>query len=164
MLKFSHRSLILISGGVWLAVGAWLMPLGLNFLGKAATDLSVSPLLSLLTPYLGGADNATIVLLTLALFIGYFKGRNVLGKSAEKGSSRILTLANPAPLSQIYKPSYYVLLGSMIALGLSMKWFGFPLDIRGFVDVAIGSALINGAMIYFKRAFLIPACDKVSRG
>lgn len=174
MLRFSHRTLILISGGVWLAVGAWLMPLGLSFLSKASKELTESPLLSWLSPMVGGVDNATIAVLTVALLIGYVKGRKVLGKSAEKGSKRILTLPNPAPLSKIYPPAYYILLGGMVALGMSMKWFGFPLDVRGLVDVAVGSALINGAMIYFKNAFLIKSreteaccekaklCDKAS--
>jgi hypothetical protein len=56
-------------------------------------------------------------------------------------------------LTQIYSPTYYLLIGIMIGLGLSLKIFGLPIDIRGLVDVTIGAALINGAMLYFRSAF-----------
>ncbi len=32
MLKMSHKALIIFSGLIWLAVGCFLLPLGLNFL------------------------------------------------------------------------------------------------------------------------------------
>lgn len=155
MLKFSHRNLIVFSGLVWLAIGGWLMPLGLNFLVTAAKNTepaTARPWLNAMAPYFGGLEMAAIALVVMALFVGYFKGIKVLGKSANRGIARIQSLPNPAPLAQVYAPFYYVLILFMIGLGISMKWFGLPLDIRGFVDTAVGAALINGAMVYFRRA------------
>jgi hypothetical protein len=38
----------------------------------------------------------------------------------------------------------------MVLLGLVIRFLPIPIDARGLVDVAIGSALINGAMLYFR--------------
>lgn len=156
MLKLSHRSLIILSGLIWFAVGCGLLQLGLNLLIDHAQNFSdgrQSGLLSSLVPFFGGREEAAAAVIACALFIGYFKGRYVLGKSARKGIERILQLPNPAPLHWIYNARYYLLLALMIGLGLSIKFFGLPGDIRGGIDVAIGAALINGAIIYFQYAF-----------
>jgi hypothetical protein len=155
-MKLSHTKLIMISGLVWFGVGVYLLQLGLNLLlgGVNSPDLSASqyPLLRTLSPYTGSLESAAIVLVVIALFIGYFKGRYVLGKSAKRGVDRIRSFPNPAPLQNIYSWQYYILLGSMVLLGISIKYMGLNNDVRGLVDAAIGSALINGAMIYFKLA------------
>ena len=41
----------------------------------------------------------------------------------------------------------------MVGLGALIKVLNLPLDVRGAIDIVIGSALINGAMIYFRSAF-----------
>lgn len=133
MINLSHRSMVLFSGILWLAIGCWLLPLGLNFI---------------LDGELGDAEK--ISLITSALLIGYFKGKKVLGKSAQKGIQRILSLPDPAPMTSIYKPSYYLLFAAMIGMGMLAKYL--PLAARGFVDTVVGAALINGAMVYFKAA------------
>lgn len=163
MLNFSHRSLIIISGMIWFAIGAWLMPLGLNFLVLAAKDGQYSPWLDAITPLVGSLEIASIVLVTLALMAGYIKGTKVLGKSADRGIARIHTLPNPAPITQIYTPVYYLLIAFMVLLGMSMKWMAVPLDIRGFVDAAVGAALINGSMVYFRKASNAPASSPIKK-
>lgn len=158
MLKVSHRMLIIFSGLIWLGVGCFLLPLGLNFLLGAIPLAHIHsdhhyPLLNFFLSFTSNVENATILLISLGLLIGYFKGRYVLGKSAVKGVQRICSFPNPTSVTNIYSLKYYILLGAMVGLGLSMKLFSFPLDIRGVIDIAIGSALINGAMIYFRAAF-----------
>lgn len=158
MIKVSHKTLIIISGLIWLSVGCFLLPLGLSLLAGSTLKVRVLslgnyPLIDQLAPYMGGAEQVALLLIALSLFIGYLKGRYVLGKSAQKGVERIRSFSNPTKLSNIYSLKYYILLGSMIGLGISIKFFGLANDIRGFIDVAIGSALINGAMIYFRIAF-----------
>jgi hypothetical protein len=93
--------------------------------------------------------------LAFGIVVGYFKGRHVLAKSAEKGVQRLRQFPNPTPLSSIYSAKYYLLLGGMMGLGFSIKFFGLPNDIRGFVDVAIGLALLYGATIYFGHALVM---------
>lgn len=155
-MKLSHAKLITLSGLVWFGIGIYLLQLGLNLLfgGIHSPDLSTSsyPLLRSLSPYTGSVEAAAITLLVAALFIGYYKGRYVLGKSAQKGADRIRSFSNPAPLYYIYSYKYYLLLGGMVALGISIKYMGLSNDVRGVIDAIIGSALINGAMIYFRLA------------
>jgi len=154
-MKLSHSKLIAISGLVWLAVGIYLLQLGLNLLlTGVGQDLAASnfPLLRMLAPYMGGLEMAIIALVVVALLIGYLKGRYVLGKSAKRGVERIRSFDNPAPLKNIYSAKYYILLAGMVGLGISIKYMGLSNDVRGLIDAAIGSALINGAMIYFQHA------------
>lgn len=151
----SHAALIFLSGFVWLAVGCFLLPLGLNFIVDSLLKENAAqphPVLNFLAPYVGGIDSAALVWISFALFIGFLKGRKVFAKSVQRSVSRILTLPNPASLSKIYTPAYYILLGSMVLLGVLMRYT--TQDIRGGVDVAIGAALINGAMLYFRQAWL----------
>jgi hypothetical protein len=154
MFKVSHATLIFLSGLVWLAVGCFLLPLGLNFIVEALLKENIGqphPILHFLAPYAGGLEAAALVWIAFALLIGFLKGRRVFAKSVERSVNRILTLPNPTNLSKIYTPSYYLLLGSMILLGVLVRFA--PLDIRGGIDVAIGSALINGAVLYFRQAW-----------
>jgi hypothetical protein len=150
MLKLSHAALINISGFIWAIAGFMLMRLGLTLL--LIDSPGASPLLSLLGPYIGGRFSAIFFLLILAFAMGYLKGRHVLGKSARKAIARIKTFPNPTSLLNIYSAKYYLLLGGMIALGISIKYLGIPNDIRGAIDAAIGIALLTGAQFYFRQA------------
>jgi hypothetical protein len=155
MFKVSHAMLIFLSGFVWLAVGCFLLPLGLNFIVETLLKENSGqphPILNFLAPYAGGLEPAALIWIAITLLIGFLKGRRVFAKSVNRSVSRILALPNPAPLSKIYTPSYYILLGSMVLLGVLVRFA--PLDIRGGVDVAVGSALINGAVLYFRQAWL----------
>lgn len=160
-MKLSHKTLILLSGMIWMVIGCFLLSLGLGFIlesveiGRTKFEGNF-PLVDSLMPYLGGLEQAALILIVFGLFIGYLKGRYVLGKSAVKGVQRIQTFPNPTELSNIYSKKYYILLGTMVGLGMSIKYLGLSSDIRGVVDVIIGSALINGAMLYFRLAFSQP--------
>lgn len=153
-MKLSHTKLIVISGLVWFAAGFYLLQLGLNLLiGSIGTDaVQHYPLVSIIAKFIGSGENAAVLLVVVALLIGYLKGRYVLGKSAKRGVARIQAFPNPAKLSNIYSGKYYILLGLMMGLGISIKYLGLSNDVRGFIDAIIGSALINGAMVYFKLA------------
>jgi hypothetical protein len=158
MCKVSHKALIIFSGLIWLAVGSFLLPLGLNFLLQAVENIHLQagndyPLLNLFASLASGSENGVIVLIVIGMLIGYAKGRYVLGKSAIAGVERIRSFPNPTSFGNIYSAKYYILLGAMVGLGMSMKYIGLSADVRGVIDVAIGAALINGAMIYFRLAF-----------
>ncbi len=157
MLKVSHTTLIVVSGLIWLAIGCFLLSLGLNFVVESILKdnlISVHrPILDRLAPYAGGLESAALFLIVFGLFLGYLKGRYIFSKTVQKGVERILHLPNPTSLSKIYTQKYYLLLGLMIGLGILVRWMA--LDVRGGVDIIIGSALINGAMLYFRRAFQV---------
>lgn len=155
MFKLSHTSLVFIAGVVWLAIGAMLLPMGLNFLIESILKENLltlnRPILDTFAPFLGGLDSVVLVLISICLIIGYFKGRYVLAKTVRKSVERIMLLPNPSSLAQIYAKKYYLLLAFMMLLGFIAKLM--PMDVRGAVDVTIGAALINGAMLYFRYAF-----------
>lgn len=153
-MKMSHAALALLSGLIWMAVGSFLLSLGLKLLLGSLDPGHVSslPIIDNLSSTFGGAEQVALLLVALGMLIGYMKGRHVLGKSAVKGIERIKSLPNPSNLSKIYSAKYYLLLGGMMALGMSIRFFGVPDDIRGLIDVAIGAALIQGSLIYIRYA------------
>lgn len=154
MFKASHTTLIALSGLTWLIVGCVLLPLGLNFIVGAILKenlLTMSrPILDNLAPLVGGLDQAALILVVAGLCVGYFKGRFIFTKTVEASVSRILSLPNPTSLLQMYTKKYYILLGSMVLLGFIVRLA--PTDVRGFIDVIVGAALINGAVYYFRQA------------
>lgn len=153
MLKLSHSTMTFISGAIWMAIGIFLLQLGLNLLFGQFIELKTNmPLLDLFKDIFSHQE-AAILITTVALYIGFLKGKHVLTKAAKRGVERTLTLPNPAPFYQIYDIKYYVLIGFMILLGISLKYSGISNDIRGAIDVAIGSALINGSLHYFRVGF-----------
>lgn len=156
MLKVSHTTMIVISGLVWLVIGCILLPLGLNFVVESILKENLAtlhrPLLDSLAPYLDGVEPAALAWIALCLFVGFIKARYVFSKTVKKGIERIQSLPNPASLGQLYTKAYYILLGSMIFLGMLVKYL--PMDIRGGIDIIIGAALINGAVQYFRSALV----------
>ena len=156
-MPLSKTAWIVISGLIWFMVGIGLLTLGLNFIVfKAQMDLAdMTSLIAKLSPLTGGREQAALALITIGLIIGFIKGRFILGKTVRRVSERILSLPQPVKFAQVYSKGYLMLIGGMILLGLSMKWLGIPTDVRGTVDVAIGSALMNGAMAYFRVAFAV---------
>lgn len=155
MLKASHVTLIVLSGLIWLVVGSVLLFLGLNFLIEGVlreNAVQFKPILNFLAPYFG-LEQGILALVALCLAIGYMKGRYVLIRSVQKGVEHIISLPAPASISRMYTKKYYVLLSSMIFLGFLAKFL--PLDVRGSIDVIIGSALLYGALLYFRHAMLL---------
>jgi hypothetical protein len=166
MFKASHSTLVFLSGFVWLAVGCFLLSLGLNFIVESILIENLTtirhPILDFLSSYAGGMDQAALVWIVFALCVGFLKGRYVFAKSVQRSVNRIQTLPNPASLSKIYTLQYYLLLGSMFFLGFLVRFT--TLDIRGGVDVIIGFALINGAVLYFRQSWAIRQAQLKVRG
>jgi len=156
-MHLSKTTWIAISGIIWFIIGVGLLTLGLNFIVyKAQMEIhETSSLIAKIAPLAGGRDHAALALILTGLVLGFIKGRFVLIKSVQRVVGRILKLTPPIKIYQVYSQGYLFLIGGMILLGLSMKWLGLPVDIRGTIDVAIGSALMNGAVAYFRLAFAV---------
>lgn len=151
--RVSHSTLVFLCGFLWLGIGCYLLPLGLNFIIGALLLENIAeprPVLNFLAPYVGGVEPAALIWIAFALLVGYAKGRKVFAKSVKRTVDRIVTLPNPVSVVYMYAPVYYILLASMVGLGIAMKWT--PQDVRGGVDIVIGSALIQGALLYFRSA------------
>lgn len=143
----SHSTLIKLSGTLWLCIGIVLLSLGIFLVVNG----EIGPLKTSISPVFGGIEVATVAIIAIALLIGYMKGRFVLGKSSRRIVNRIRSFPNPTSLTNLFSPAYLLLMGSMVLLGISIKYFGLPHDIRGFIDIAVGSALINGAVMTFRH-------------
>lgn len=135
-MQVSHRTLLNISGIVWLAIGVMLLNLGIRFIMDGSFMQAENQF-------------GAIILIALALITGNIKGRFVLRKAAMRSFERIKLLSNPTPLSNIYSKANYILIGLMMGIGMGMKYLGIPPDVRGFIDIAVGAALIQGALCYF---------------
>lgn len=157
MLKLSHSAMIILSGVIWLAIGCMLLSLGLNFIvGSILKENLVTlnrPIIDFFASFTGGPDQGALLLIAIALLIGFAKGKFIFTKTVNRTVTRIRSLPNPAPLTQIYAKGYYILLGVMFFLGYVVRFL--PLDVRGGVDVIIGSALLNGSMLYFRQAYAL---------
>lgn len=145
-----HRSWIAITGFVWLLIGSFLLYKGLHLI-YSGTLLSNS-LCFYLSGFFGTPEQAGTILIALGLFIGFIKGRFVLSKTVHRVATRIGRLALPLRFSEIYAASYWILIFSMVALGMSLRFLPILIDVRGLIDVAVGSALLNGSMLYFRFA------------
>lgn len=145
-----HCGWIAFSGLIWLAAGISLLHKGLKFVADAR-DFPDTFCVRFQEQF-GSTQSAGATLIAVALLLGFVKGRFVLVKTVRRVSFRIQSLPLPIKITSLYTPSYLILLGSMMGLGFLIRFISMPIDIRGFIDVAIGSALINGSMLYFLAA------------
>ncbi len=143
-----HRTCIAISGFVWFLSGGFLLYKGLHLINEAT--LRADTLCYRFQETCGSPQQAGTILIGIGLLIGFIKGRFVLSKTVKRVANRIAAMTAPIRFSEAYSRSYWLLILSMIALGMSFRFLPIPIDARGLVDVAIGSALINGAMLFFR--------------
>lgn len=153
-MKFAKRTWLVFSGLTWLAIGCMLLFKGLKFITQTLGLEEGRPLLKFFMSFVGSSHKAALLLICLALLVGFLKGRMILSKTVERISSRILSHPSVLSWKEAYDRKYFIILGVMVLIGMGFRFLGIPLDIRGGIDVAIGSALINGAMLYFRRLFI----------
>lgn len=135
----THRFYVYLTGAFWFLMGAWLAFKGLKYIAAGIFDSSA---------LLGSTRDKAALLISAGLFAGYLKGKFVLSKSAHRVAERIRSQELPLSFWKIYAPSYWLLIGSMMALGMLLNILPVPLDVRGAIDLAIGAALIRGAFTY----------------
>lgn len=134
-----HRGWIALSGFTWFFIGAFLLYKGLHLITEATHPGGLS-------------HQAANVFIAVGLGIGFLKGRFVLVKTVRRVVSRILSLPLPIKFKDVYSLGYWILIGSMMALGMIFRFLPLSMEVKGAIDVAIGSALINGALLYFRAA------------
>jgi hypothetical protein len=141
-----RKNWIVITGISWLCMGVWLLYKGLSLISKS---------LVLKDSYIHRWDNpeqAATYLMAIGLLVGFLKGRLVLSKTVKRITKRIYSLQAPVGFKDAFPVSYWLLIGFMMTLGMGLKFLPISIDIKGAIDVAIGSALVNGAMLYFRTA------------
>ncbi len=154
-MKFSQVTCVVMSGLIWFLIGLFLLTKGLNWIVYTTHFATSSILLDFFVSFVNDKEQAALALITVALFIGFLKTRIVLHKTVKRVVQRIFSLEAPIPLSKVYKPSYYGLILGMMLLGMGLRFLQVPGDFMGLIDVAVGSALLNGAVLYFRYAFLL---------
>lgn len=141
------RYAIVFSGLVWFAIGLMLLYKGLHFIADGMDGASI------FSGAFFSKEQGASLLIGGGLLLGFIKGRFVLSKTVRKVVLRIVSLPSPIKLRDIYGPAYYFLILGMFGLGMLLRLAPISIDLRGTIDVAIGSALINGAIFYFRAAF-----------
>ncbi|PIS03043.1 MAG: hypothetical protein COT85_03170 [Chlamydiae bacterium CG10_big_fil_rev_8_21_14_0_10_42_34] len=152
-----HRSWIAFAGFTWFFVGVSLLYKGLHLITTAA--FQTDSLCYQLKEVCGSAQQAATFFIVVGLIVGFFKGRFVLSKTVKRVVTRIASLPLPIRFKDAYSRSYWLLIGAMMALGMMFRFLPISIDLRGTIDIAIGSALINGAMLYFRSAKAIYGTD-----
>jgi hypothetical protein len=151
-MRLNHVSAIAFSGLIWLLAGFFLLRKGLHLILMTSLPDGDGGLLTYLAQIAGNKEQAGLLLILVGLFLGYIKGKTVLAKTVKRVVERIFSLPSPVKFSQLYTSRYYVLIAIMVGLGLLLRWVHLAEDIRGVIDVAIGSALLKGAILYFRSA------------
>ncbi len=145
------RRFFYVAGAVWLCVGTALLTLGIHFLTTWQQNPVVPSHLFSFIPFFERcfSSNALLFLLISSLLLGYSKGRWVLRRTALRHMRYFSSLERPS-WARLYGPSSLLLIGIMMTLGMLLRWIPISLDVRGAVDVAIGAALIQGSLHYFR--------------
>jgi hypothetical protein len=172
MLKVNHRYMGCIAGIVWLVVGSLLLRKGIFLISTAAMEgadpSSPYPLFHGLMVLVGDSAKVVLALLSVAILIGYAKGRLILMRAGERIISRIASLRAPISIFRLYGRRDCLMMLSMMGLGMVMRFLEVPIEIRGFILVAVGTALIQGSLAIFEgtRLFIsqaTPSDNKVAR-
>lgn len=145
-----HQHWIFLSGLLWFVAGMMLLYKGLHFI--AIGRLSCHSLSHALSFLFGTQERTNSILLCLFLSLGFFKGRLVFKKTVDRLTKRVCSLVEPIRFSQVYPISYWGLIGVMMLFGMGLKYAPIWIDLRGYIDVTIGFALVQGAMLYFRNA------------
>jgi hypothetical protein len=82
----------------------------------------------------------------LGLAIGLAKGHFVLSKTMRRLKTRLTGLTEPISLRTAFPPAYLALIAVMVGLGILLRWA--PDELRGVIDLAVGTALSSAALIY----------------
>lgn len=90
-----------------------------------------------------------VALMILGMVVGVLKGHFVLRKVADKTMKR--WSEERLGLFEVFPVRFFILVGFMMSLGFLLRFV--PVAVRGTVDIAVGLALVYGAVTYFRRAY-----------
>jgi len=85
------------------------------------------------------------LLAPLGFAIGWAKGRFVLSKTMNRLKTRLAGLTQPVSFRDAFPPIYLALIAIMVSLGILLRWA--PDELRGVIDLAVGTALSSAALM-----------------
>ncbi len=141
--------------GIFWAIGGFLLlRKGLFFLSVSTENIQEpGPLVSWMFSFTHSLVQSHMLLMIIALFLGMLKGRKVMAKAALRVIQRWSMIhGEKISFSKVLDQKMWILIGCMVLLGIGLNYIGFPHDIRGVIDIAVGSALLQGALVYFKAS------------
>lgn len=163
MITLSSVQAIRACGLVWMLGGFSLLRKGLilssELANQGASTNAVSGLYRALLSWLHTSERASIFLIVLGISLGLLKAKAVMSKAASKNAQRLVGLQQVS-LIQIFDPKLWIIIAAMMGLALVMTKIGVPTDWRSVVDIAVGTALIQGASHYFRLARVPAAVSK----
>lgn len=143
-----HRNWIILAGVLWFTIGAMLLYKGTRFVIQAIYGESFYPFCA--DTFFDKKGENGVFLIMSGLLIGFIKGRLVFKKTVQRMLIRLFSFPSPVSWTKAYSPAYWATLLGMMGLGFCLRYVPIPLDLRGALDIAIGSALIQGAFFYFQ--------------
>lgn len=148
---------IQLCGVLWLLIGFTLFRKGLvlgSTLSAPSEAISSTWLFSSLVGVTSSSETAALVLMITGFTIGFFKARTVMAKTAARQVERLSALSY-VPLNQLFDTRMLVIIAIMMTIGFSMTALNVPSDWRMLIDVAVGTALIQGASYYFRSSRVV---------
>lgn len=91
-------------------------------------------------------------LIAVGLVLGFLKARFVLSKVVDREVVRINTLQEPCGIMQLFEAKQSILYVCMMCLGALLKLLRIPSALHGTIDVAVASALFQGAIFFIIHA------------
>lgn len=151
MFALTYPRAAYLQGTIWLLIGGMLVSMGCNFLiasllqkNQSAAYLPLFHAIPIRDPEL-----AALIMALSSIAVGWLKGYCILAKTVSKQLFRLEKIPSPIPYSQLFPMSYLFLLGLMGGLGFLLR--AFPMDVRGCIDLAVGTALLFGSTLFFRR-------------
>ncbi|MGR3973550.1 MAG: hypothetical protein QRY72_03140 [Candidatus Rhabdochlamydia sp.] len=160
-MKLSATKWVVISGLTWLGMGSLLLSKGFRWILMCMLENRTEGMMGWFLGSHRTSHDAGMLLICFALLLGLIKGRWILSKTVKRVSERIYQHPSTLGIQDAYDKKYFILLGIMMGLGMSFRFLPIPPDVKGFIDVTVGSALIHGAMLYFREAINV---SKVASG
>ena len=145
-MEVEKKNAVKICSLIWFGTGVFLMWKGLQLL--SSLENAKAPLLHFAAKYSSSFDQAVLLLIATALIIGFLKGRVALRHVVNRSISR---MQEKVDLKNLFALRDLCLMGGMILLGLSLRFLPITNDVLRFIDVVIGSGLLNGAMLFIRK-------------
>lgn len=126
------KTLYIIAGSLWLAVGIMLLIFAWRWL-RAYEGIY------------------TWIFVSAGLALALVKYFLVFSRMADHNFARIEKMEDRAPVYKLYTAGTYILIFVMMALGILARKTSFPRACLASIDIAIGFGLLFGALRFFIR-------------
>lgn len=141
-MKLTYSKAISICGFLWFFIGYKIIMKGIVFFNELYAMQKFT-------------ENQLSFFIGCSLFLGFIKGKFILTKSADRTIRHIVSFEEPLKIRNIIPKTFLVVMVFMMSLGMLLKYSHIPYLYRGIIDFTVGSALIIGAMHFFKKAYMI---------